>query len=97
MIRSGRAWSLTSRSGASLAGEETSFTNIVHELSHLLGAIDLYGSNCLSQNVSLMGCTAYPNPDDRQSYHLDMWHKMQLGWVRPRVRSLCDVRLRTRR
>jgi M6 family metalloprotease-like protein len=77
-------------SNASAAGEETAFVTVVHELTHLLGAIDLYGPSCLDQNVALMSCTEYPWPDDRQTYHLDIWHKLQLGWVTPRVRSLLD-------
>ncbi len=61
-------------------GQQASFVTIAHELTHLLGAWDLYGSNCNSYGTTLMSCTIVPSLDDREVYHLDPWHKIQLGW-----------------
>ena len=77
--------------GISAAGEETSFANVVHELTHQLGATDLYGLNCNSLHVTLMSCTfADGFIDERTYYHLDPWHEMQLGWIKPRLHSVLD-------
>jgi M6 family metalloprotease-like protein len=69
-------------------GHRASFMTLCHEISHQLGTLDLYGCCSLNQDVTLMGGTIYPNQDDRRTYHLDPWHKMQLGWSEPRIRSL---------
>jgi len=71
-------------------GHRASFMTLCHELSHQLGTLDLYGCCGLNQDLTLMGATLYPNQDDRRTYHLDPWHKMQLGWSEPRIRSLRD-------
>ncbi|MDR7476070.1 MAG: hypothetical protein QN175_13845 [Armatimonadota bacterium] len=71
--------------GVSQVEQNASFTTMVHELTHQLGAIDLYGAHCLNSRVSLMSCTG-DGPLD--SYHLDPWHKLQLGWSEPRIYSL---------
>jgi M6 family metalloprotease-like protein len=71
-----------------IAGHRASFMTIAHELSHLLGTYDLYGSNDLNQSLTLMGATIYNADDDMRTYHLDPWHKMKLGWSEPRMRSL---------
>jgi M6 family metalloprotease-like protein len=68
---------------------------IAHEMSHSLGTFDLYGPPDwpVSQNLSLMAARNFSNPaaaDGNDIYHLDPWHKMQLGWVEPRIRSLRD-------
>ena len=58
---------------------------IAHENTHTLGAGDLYGpEGPLSQNVSVMGCCATPG----DIFHLDPWHKMELGWSEPRICSM---------
>jgi M6 family metalloprotease-like protein len=60
--------------------EDATFATIAHELVHSLGMNqEVYGSHCLSQNMSLMSCTG------SGLYHLDPWHKIQLGWVKPRI------------
>ncbi len=80
--------SSTGQPGAAAVGEETSFMNIPHELSHLLGTWDLYGVNCNSYQATLMSCTITTGVfDERTSYLIDPWHAMVLGWVTPRVRS----------
>lgn len=56
---------------------------LVHETAHILTTLDLYGSYNLSANLSLMAGTT-----NRGVYHLDPWHKMQLGWSPPRIREL---------
>ena len=73
-----------------IAGDLATFSTICHELTHQLGALDLYGNpntNCWSRLVTLMSCTGGA-PDQPLTYHLDPWHKLQLGWIEPRIRSL---------
>lgn len=70
--------------------QRVSFATLCHELSHVLGTKDLYGIwnvTCHSLGYTLMSCTIR-GADDMSSYGLDSWHKMQLGWVEPRIRSL---------
>jgi M6 family metalloprotease-like protein len=71
-------------------GNLTSFTTLCHELAHQLRALDLYGPQnpCYSMNLTLMSCTISLTPELMDTYHLDPWHKMQFGWVEPRIRSL---------
>jgi M6 family metalloprotease-like protein len=81
------------------SGDRPDLMTTCHELTHQLGAIDLYGrwnknppgqppaSDCLNAGITLMSCTG-GTFDGRQSVHLDAWHKMQLGWARPQVRDL---------
>ena len=76
---------------AALVNHQTPFITIAHELCHLLGAVDIYGSNCLSQNLSLMSCTSI-TADDMRSCHLDPWHKMQLGWDEPRIEEITSLK-----
>jgi len=67
-----------------------SLATLCHEVSHLLGTKDLYGvwnQECLNNGLSLMSCTI-TFADNPAIYHLDPWHKMQLGWTQPRIRSL---------
>lgn len=70
-----------------LVTQSVSFATLCHEVSHLLGTIDLYGSwseECLSQFITLMSCTI-TSPDNPDIYHMDPWHKLQLGWDEPRL------------
>jgi M6 family metalloprotease-like protein len=68
--------------------EGAGFATIAHELAHLLGAIDLYGADIrLSSNATLMGGTVGA-VDDPATYHFDPWHKIQLGWAKPRAYAL---------
>ncbi len=67
---------------------QTSFTTFAHEASHSLGTVDLYGANDLSQGLTLMSGTISTAADDPHTWHLDPWHKMRLGWVKPRVFTL---------
>ncbi|MDQ1532094.1 MAG: hypothetical protein QOE37_2211, partial [Microbacteriaceae bacterium] len=66
------------------AGPLTPFYQIAHELSHSLGTVDMYNTGLGNNLLTLMG--AYPFfANDQGSVHLDMWHKVVLGWAEPRV------------
>lgn len=79
--------------GATLLSDNVGFNVAAHEAGHLLGALDLYGSQgvTVGQNLSL-----YCNRDFglapvlkfNDIYHMDPWHKMWLGWAEPRIQSL---------
>ncbi len=75
-------------SAVSFIGEDTNIATFAHELSHQLGTIDLYGTNCLSKNLSLMSCTA---ANDLFLSFLDPWHRSRLGWLKPRLFRLDRV------
>jgi M6 family metalloprotease-like protein len=79
---------VTVRGKVASVDHRASFMSIAHELSHSLGTVDLYANNCRSSGLSLMSCTIFAADDDRRSYHLDPWHKMRFGWLRPRIFSL---------
>lgn len=71
--------------GISIVGPGTEPGWSEHELSHTLGAKDLYGEWAggpkLHLKLSIMG----PTFDQGNLFHIDAWHKMQFGWQRPRV------------
>ncbi len=81
--------------GGAFVGHDSSIHNIAHELSHLLGTIDIYGTNCLSAGLSLMSCTGYkntlPNPQPNATFLLDPWHRSRLGWLKPRIYSVSNT------
>lgn len=63
--------------------DETNFATTAHEFAHLFGAADLYGaSGGNSYQYTLMGATI---TDSEMFFHLDPWHKMRMGMVRPRI------------
>ena len=66
-----------------------SFIIFAHELSHVLGTYDLRAVNQNNDGLALTGGT---NPGGSDSppitFHLDPWHKMLFGWVRPRIFEL---------
>jgi M6 family metalloprotease-like protein len=72
-----------------IVGENDGLATVNRELFHVIQpeAIDLDGSpqKCFSLNrgLSLMAAVNSSNP--RQTMHLDPWHKMQAGWIEPRV------------
>jgi hypothetical protein len=70
----------------SAVNEGASLTTLAHELLHQLGAVDVYGSQCHNQGVTLMSCTV--GDVDPVTYHLDPWHKIQLGWLHPRIQAI---------
>ncbi|WP_375414575.1 hypothetical protein [uncultured Bradyrhizobium sp.] len=79
--------------------EQHDLATWTHETTHQLGAVDAYGvwninrafpgkpvtGECLNQNLTLMGCTGNANTN---TYHLDPWHKLELGWSEPRIVAL---------
>jgi M6 family metalloprotease-like protein len=60
---------------------------IAHELGHTLGTIDIYGSDCLSNLLSLYSCGSTSNVP----VHFDPWHKMRLGWLEPELVAIPDA------
>jgi M6 family metalloprotease-like protein len=85
--------------GMEVNGNEMGFNVFVHEATHLLGCIDLYGKEecLLGMNLSLYCDKITKDPDDiypnitgnaHEIYHLDPWHKLKLGWIEPRICSL---------
>jgi M6 family metalloprotease-like protein len=70
-------------------GEATGFSTIVHELTHTLGALDLYGTGMHSSGLTLMGATGHGRTNN-DAWHLDPWHKIQLGWAAPRAYPITD-------
>lgn len=70
-----------------LAAQQVGFATLCHEFSHVLSTRDIYGANCFNYRYTLMSCTI-TGADDMFSCGLDAWHKLQLGWVDPRIRSL---------
>ncbi|HUG11103.1 MAG TPA: hypothetical protein VMM36_08825, partial [Opitutaceae bacterium] len=76
--------------------QNVSFATLCHELIHLLGAKDLYGiwgqKTCYGGKYTVMSCTILEPADlatqEFNTFHLDAWHKMQLGWVEPRIREI---------
>jgi|GEM_PF-2839989 len=67
-------------------GFASRMVNPAHEIGHLLGARDLYGMGCWSNQATLMSCTAsMANAGDRYtSVNFDPWHRMAFGWATPR-------------
>jgi hypothetical protein len=76
-------------------GPLTPFYQLAHELSHLLGTRDMYNMGPVpldgNEMLTLMGAYSFTN-DDQGIVHLDMWHKMQLGWAEPRRFTLKSIR-----
>jgi M6 family metalloprotease-like protein len=74
--------------GLSGVGDTANLHLLCHELSHQLGTIDIYGASFgYGYGLSLMSGTP-AGGDTLINWHLDPWHKMQLGWVKPRVHDL---------
>jgi M6 family metalloprotease-like protein len=60
------------------------FYTAAHELTHGMGTEDLYGSACLSRNLTMMSCETTEN----DTFHLDPCNKMRIGWAEPRLLNL---------
>ena len=73
--------------------DQWGFSSICHELGHTLGhnadpqvaPIDVYGANNRSYQVTLMSGTIGGTNNEASIWHMDPWHKMQLGWSEPRL------------
>ena len=68
--------------------QQTPFYQLLHELSHVaLDTVDLYRKDGDNDNdnygLTLMSGYSFDS-DDQYVVHLDMWHKMLLGWAEPR-------------
>src|SRR6478609_6433138 len=76
--------------------QKTPFYQLMHELSHIaLDTVDLYRKDPAGQvdndndNVDLTLMSQYSfDADDQHVVHLDVWHKMLLGWAEPRLFKL---------
>lgn len=76
-------------SAVSTLDHRASLMTFCHEISHQLGTLDLYGGDAgLNDHLTLMGPTIFSDLDNRETFHLDPWHKMQLGWSEPARISL---------
>lgn len=76
-------------------GPRTPFYQLAHEVAHLLNTIDMYnmGQQPNNGNVMMTLMSSYSfTSDDQGIVHLDMWHKMQLGWAEPRRFALKSPR-----
>jgi M6 family metalloprotease-like protein len=58
---------------------------MVEETEETLGAIDIYGADCLSKGLTPQSCAVNSGPNTTEVYYLDPWHRMQLGWCEPRI------------
>ena len=69
-----------------IMGEAVGLATMAHEVNHLLGGEEAYGSRFRNNvRMTLMAGTISAREDDRTIYHLDPWHKIRLGWVTPRA------------
>jgi hypothetical protein len=72
------------------AGDLTPIDNWAHELCHAAcGMQDIYGYACRGLDLSLASCTAGGTAPTRLR-HLDPWHKIRMGWVKPHIYDLRD-------
>lgn len=77
------------------AAEDVGAATLMHELSHTLlgivgGNYEGYGAAgargfCLNPKFTTMSCTIARGIDDRQTFHLDPFTKMKMGWLRPTI------------
>ncbi len=72
---------------------QAGFATWNHEICHHLGAKDGYGPwdpklFKLNNNLTLMAGTITGTLDDPMIFCLDPWHKLQFGWVPPRIHDL---------
>jgi M6 family metalloprotease-like protein len=76
--------------------DQWGFSSICHELGHALGTannyfapIDVYGAKAArNYRVTLMAGTIGGTNNEASTWHMDPWHKMQLGWIQPRIINL---------
>lgn len=59
---------------------QSGFDIKAHEMSHLLGAWDLYGNTGGQSTLLTVMGTSSGNPDSLQTFHMDPFHKLQFGW-----------------
>jgi hypothetical protein len=73
--------------GLSVLTPQAPFVVMVEETEESLGMIDIYSAECLSFGLSPQSCFDGTAPWTN-SYYLDPWHRLQIGWSEPRIRSL---------
>ncbi|MBD5797526.1 hypothetical protein BHU24_17275 [Bacillus pseudomycoides] len=81
------SWNGTVRVHVAGAGPVTPFYQIAHELSHSLGTVDMYNTGQGNYLLTLMSYYSFDS-NDQGTVHLDIWHKLMLGWVEPRLFQL---------
>jgi M6 family metalloprotease-like protein len=64
--------------------------SITHEVTHSLGALDVYGSGIHGTGMTLMAATS-DRRDDLSIMYLDPWHRINFGWVEPRIVALTEA------
>ena len=73
-----------------LVSQNVSFATLCHEISHVMGTVDLYGvwnQEALSQRLTIMSATI-TSPNNLETYQFDPWHKLRLGWCEPQMRDV---------
>lgn len=71
---------------AAIIAEGTGFATLAHEFTHTFGTHDIYGARARNNGyMTLMAGTEIGSEDVHHYMHLDAWHKIQLGWVKPRI------------
>ena len=69
------------------SGTNYQFFLFSHETTHSVGAVDLYGTDqYTNETFNTTGMRAARSGTD--TFHLDPWHKMQIGWCEPRLVDL---------
>ncbi|MHA6288515.1 hypothetical protein [Maricaulis sp. CAU 1757] len=67
-------------------GDEANLLTTAHEVAHILGGGDIYGASFNNNfGYSLHGSTI---ANSEIYFHMDPWHKMVMGFARPRVIAL---------
>jgi len=86
---SGYVWSGESGFSMPLFEHRTDFATVVHEAMHALNLVDLYGKpgECRNSRTTLMSCTGCGAgcAEATDIFHIDPFHKIQLGWSDPRI------------
>lgn len=73
---------VTYRGFIATASSAAPFFVWVHELGHTLGGDDLYGADARNNfRSSVFGAAPAGVPD--AYIHMDAWHKLRMGWLRP--------------
>lgn len=79
---------------ASAVGHRINFKTIIHELGHQLQSpgVEMYGGlggiEDLNYGCTVMGSTIVRARGDLTSVAFDPWHRLQLGWMKPVIKSM---------
>jgi hypothetical protein len=78
---------ITVNTSVLLLAEGSGLSGVMHELLHLYGTEDVYGPNfSLNYQATLMA--AHLGARDYTTQQLDPYHRLQLGWTKPRLHAL---------